>query len=128
MRKIAGVVFGVVIAMAVVAGMDWFDHWLFPLAVANSQDMASIRAAIEAAPMAAKVLIVGGWFLGALIGGLVAVRVSAWQPSLWIVTGIFIAACLANVILVPHPLWMQIAGVVAPLFAAVVVKGASGAA
>jgi len=128
MRKIAGVVFGVVIAMAAVAGMDWFVHWLFPLAVANPNDMASIRAAIEAAPMAAKVLIVGGWFLGALMGGLVAVRISGWPPSIWIVTAIFIAACLANVILIPHPLWMQIAGVLAPLFAAVVVKGASGAA
>lgn len=126
MRKLLGVVFGVVIAMAVVAAMDWFDHWLFPLAVAR--DMAAIPAAIEAAPMAAKVLIVGGWFLGALVGGLAAVRISGWPMSIWIVTAIFVAACLATVILIPHPLWMQIAGVAAPLFAAVVVKGASGAA
>ncbi|MES2443585.1 MAG: hypothetical protein V4574_12210 [Pseudomonadota bacterium] len=123
MRKIVGVVFGVAIAMGVVAGMDWLCNRLFPMAVA-SNDMASI----EAAPTVAKVLMVGGWFLGSLIGGLAAVRISEWQPSIWIVTGLFTAACLANVLLIPHPLWMQIAAAVAPLFAGVVVKGASGAA
>lgn len=123
MRRLLGVVIGVVIAVAVVAGMSWVTNQLFALPV-DLREGNAIGAAVEASPIAAKVLIVGGWFLGALAGGLVAARISLWQASIWAVAGIVSAACLAMVLLIPHPLWMQIAALAAPLFAAVVAKGA----
>lgn len=128
-KKILGTLAGIVIAMGVVAGMDALSHALFPESVAKSMDFADIAAAIAAAPMMAKVIMVGGWFLAPLVGGLIAVRISGWPPSGWIVAGLILAACTFNGFMIPGvPLWMQIAGVVAPLLAGLVVKGASGAA
>ena len=120
MRKVAGAVLGLALAAVIVAGMDWFAHWLFPPAAVDLRGLLSI----DAAPMPARVLVAGSWFLGALVGGLVAVRVSAWPSSIWIVSGLAAAACLAMTMLIPHPLWMQVAAVAGPLFAAVVARTA----
>lgn len=125
-RKIAGTLAGVIVAMLVVTAMDWVSHALFPESVARSSDYADIAAALAAAPLAAKAILVGGWFLAALIGGLVAVRISGWPFSGWIVALLVLAACVANGLLIPGlPLWMWIAAVVAPLFGGVVVRGAN---
>lgn len=140
MHRLLGILFGVVVAVVVVAGMDWLTNWLFPIVIPDA-NVPSIESASEATPLTAKVLIVGGWFLGALAGGLAAVWISSWQAAVWVVSALFAAAALTNmlliqnpqwmqiagadVVLIPHPLWMQIAGVVAPLCAAFVAKGAA---
>jgi hypothetical protein len=125
-KKILGTIAGIILAMVVVGGMDTLSHRLFPESVARSMDYADIAAAIAAAPVGAKAIMVAGWFLAVLIGGSVAVRISQWPASGWIITGLILAGCLFNGFMIPGvPLWMQIAGVAAPLGAGVLVKGLS---
>ena len=122
-RKILGTIAGIVVAMVVVGGMDALSHGLFPESVAKSMDSADLAAAVAAAPVAAKAIMVAGWFLAVLIGGAVAVRLSRWSASGWVVTGLILAGCLFNGFMIPGvPLWMQIAGAVAPLLAGFLVQ------
>lgn len=128
-RKILGTLAGVIVAMLVVSAMDGLSHYLFPGSVAKSMSYADIAAAVAAAPLTAKAIMACGWFLAALIGGLIALRASNWAPSGWIVAGLILAACMANAFIIPGlPVWMWIAGVVAPLFAGLIVQGAANEA
>ncbi len=128
MRLVLGVVIGAILGVAVVYGLEYVNHALFPWPAMDAADPVSVAAAIDAAPMTAKVMLVGGWFLGALAGGLVAVRVGRHFAAGWIVALLVAAGAVATTILIPHPLWLQIAAGVAPLIAGLVVQGASGAA
>ncbi|MDF7777544.1 hypothetical protein P1X14_19975 [Sphingomonas sp. AOB5] len=129
LRKILGTLAGVVVAMLTVSAMDGLSHYLFPGSVAKSMSYDDIAAAVAAAPLAAKAIMACGWFLAALIGGLVAFRASNWAPSGWIVAGLIFAACMINAFMIPGlPIWMWIAGVVAPLFAGLIVQGTASEA
>ncbi len=128
MRKVLGILVGAIAGVGVIYGLEQLDHRMFSWPDLDLRDLAALKAQIEAAPMTAKAMVVGGWFMGAMAGGLIAVRVSGWAWAGWVVTALAIAGGVANVLLVPHPLWMQIGAVVAPLLAGVVVSGASGAA
>lgn len=128
MRKLLGIVIGAAVAVGVVFGLETLDQHIFSWPQVDFHDVAGLRAMIEGAPMTAKAMVVGGWFLGALAGGLIAVRVAGWAWAGWIIALLVIAGGVANVVMIPHPLWMQIAAIAAPLLAGVVVSGASGAA
>jgi len=127
-RKLLGVVVGAVVAVGVIFALELLDHRLFSWPNVDMRDVAALRTMIEGAPMTAKAMIVGGWFMGALAGGLIAVRLAGWAWAGWIVALLVVAGGVTNVLVIPHPLWMQVAAIAAPLFAGVVVSGASGAA
>ena len=128
MRKLMGAVVGAIVAISVIYGFEILNHAVFTWPQMALNDPLSMAAAIEAAPMTAKVMLVGGCFLGALAGGLVAVRIGDWAAAGWIIAVLVAAAGVVTIVTIPHPLWMQIAAVVAPLVAGLVVQGASGAA
>jgi hypothetical protein len=69
-------------------------------------------------PVAALLLVLSGWVLGALIGGYVAARIARRSWTAWVVGGVVEIGVIANAVLIPHPAWMTIAGVLAPMPAA----------
>lgn len=109
MKQLLGLAIGLVVGVAVVLGLNWLGaRYALP------DDF------IADTPQAATV---SGWALGALAGGVAAVRVGNWPLSGWIIAAIGIGYALAISLTSPHPLWMQIAAVAAPLLAGVVVSG-----
>lgn len=109
MKQLLGVIVGLVVGTGVVLGLNWLGaHYPLP------------DSFIPDTPRTATV---GGWALGALAGGVAAVRVGDWPVSGWIIAAIAIGYALAVSLASPHPLWMQIAAVAAPLLAGVVVSG-----
>ncbi|MEI9853003.1 MAG: hypothetical protein WDN24_21560 [Sphingomonas sp.] len=124
MKKLLGVVVGAVVAVAAIMGLEYLNHQIFPWTVADPGDIESIRAAVEAAPVTSKTMLVGGYFLGALAGGLIAVRIAGWAAAGWIVALLVVAGGVANLAMIPHPLWMQVGTVAAPLLAGLVVRSA----
>jgi hypothetical protein len=123
-RRGIGIVLGTVFAIVVMYALELLNHAIFPWREAALDDPAAMSAAILAAPLTAKVMLVGGAFLGTLIGGLAAVAVSRWSNAGWVVAGLMAALGLVSVLMIPHPLWMQIAAVLAPLLAGLVAKQA----
>ena len=115
MNKIIGVIAGLIAALVVIFGVEWIDTALYPLPLVESDDPAALTQVILAMPLGAKLLIVGGYPLGAFVGSAVALRLSQWRPSGWIVAGVIALGGIASVITIPRPVWMQVASVAAPI-------------
>ena len=115
-RAILATVLGGVAAVAVITGVELLGAALFPPpAGTEAGDLAGMRAAVAAMPLAAELLILAAWWLGAAVGGWVANRIGrvSW-PAL--VVGVAVSASVvAEAIGLPHPPWMQLAGVLGPL-------------
>lgn len=120
-RLVLGVIVGMIVAVATMAGLDLVTHILHPLPNSlRANDYAGIGAYIRTMPGWALALLALEWFLGALAGGLVAGIISRRSTSVWLVALIVLAAALVNVFKIPHPLVLQIAAVVAPILAALI--------
>ncbi|MES2096606.1 MAG: hypothetical protein V4459_07580 [Pseudomonadota bacterium] len=114
MNRVIGLIAGLIAAFAVIFGVEWIDTNLYPLPVIESDDPGELAKIILAMPLAAKVLVVGGFFSGAFVGGAVALRLSQWRPSGWIIAIVIALGGIASVMMIPHPVWMRVAAVVAP--------------
>lgn len=115
MRKIFGVIAGVVAAMLLVAAGDWIAATLFPPSDVDTGDPAALASYILQMPIAAKLILVIGWLIAPFGGAWLCLRIADWAPGGWIVTGLFLVSGLVNQFAIPHPLWMQICSVVLPL-------------
>ncbi|UIJ45410.1 hypothetical protein LZK98_00115 [Sphingomonas cannabina] len=116
MRKLLGVIAGIVAAMLVIFVVEMIGHWIAPPpASLDMTDKAALAVYVEGVPLALKLLVALAWFLGALVGGHIALRIAGWPPATWIVAVVIAAGGIANVIQLPSPVWMQAAAVLAPL-------------
>lgn len=129
MRRIGGIVAGVIAAGLVVAVLETVGHLLFPpppgLDLAKPADQARL---IEAIPIGAKLAVVIAWFFGALAGAWAALRISGWVPAVWIVAGVMTVLSVVTTQMFPHPLWMIAAALTLPVLAAWLVQRMVGAA
>lgn len=116
MHKILGIVLGGLIAIAILYGVERLDFMLYPIQLdIDSDDPALLASVIADLPLAAKLMVVGGWFVGALAGAWLALRISDWKAAGWIVALFVIAGAVATILSLPHPVWMQICAVALPL-------------
>ncbi|NWG71684.1 MAG: hypothetical protein HXY23_08780 [Parvularculaceae bacterium] len=126
LRSILAVVLGIVAASVVVFAAEMVGHALYPTPSSEGHDcrspktyndQAAAAACVAATPFEAKVAVVVGWFLGVLIGGVVAALVGRrWAPLAWVVAVVIFLFCLVNFSALPHPAWMIAASVFAVLF------------
>jgi hypothetical protein len=121
-RIFAGLIVGVIAAMAIILAIDWAGHHFYPIAsdVALDDPETMLADYVAALPVGAKLTSVFAWFAGALGGGYLALRITRRRWAAWAVAAVVAAAGIANVLLLPHPVWMQIAAVVAPSLGAVI--------
>ena len=121
LRTILGTIAGIAAAMAIVLLVEWIGHLLHPLpADVDMSDPEAVGRAVEAAPFAARLIVVAAWFLGAAGGALVARLVSRRYWSGWVVAAVIAAGGVVTVLMIPHPAWMQVAAVAAPLLGGLV--------
>jgi hypothetical protein len=115
-KVIAGVIAGIVAAFATVWGTDMVGHAIHPVpADLNVRDYEAVGAFIRTMPPLALAIVALAWFLGALVGGFVAGKITDRRWAVWLVAGLVAAAGVANVLMIPHPVLLQIAAVAAPL-------------
>ncbi|WP_114520104.1 hypothetical protein [Altererythrobacter sp. ZODW24] len=122
-RRIVGVLAGIVVGFIVVAVVESIGHTVFPppadLDLSKPDDLARLMKAI---PLAAKIAVVVAWFLGAFAGAATAMWVAKEALPGWIVTALLIAAGLWTTQLFPHPVWMVVAAIALPVLAALFAK------
>jgi hypothetical protein len=122
-RRIAGLVAGLVVMVLVVSLVEGAGHTLYPppdgLDITRPEDQARLMAVI---PLEAKIAVVAAWFLGALAGSAVAMAIGRTPLLGWAIGIIMGALSLFTTQMFPHPLWMMIAAVVLPLVAVLVAK------
>jgi len=118
MRIVLGVVAGILVAFLCVFGVEMVGHSLYPppegLDLRNPADVERLMASL---PAMAFVFVLGGWFLGSLLGAWTANAVANRGLAGWIVVLVVVVAGIATMAMIPHPVWMWVAGIALPLAA-----------
>jgi hypothetical protein len=83
-------------------------------------DRETIRKIFASAPVGSLLVVLGGWALGSLVGGLVATWMGR-QPLYRhaVILGVLVTlGAIANNLMLPPPLWFWVVGVILPIPAA----------
>ncbi|MDF0487963.1 hypothetical protein PX554_07455 [Sphingomonas sp. H39-1-10] len=123
MRTVLGIVFGVAAALLIVGAAESIETALYPLPALDNADPATLAGVVADMPLAAKLLIVAGWPIGAFGGAWLGLRVCDRRVAAGIVVAAVMAAALANVLTLPHPVWMIICAVVLPVLGGALAVG-----
>ena len=119
LRSILAVLAGLVVAWITVSLFEFASMHAFPpppgVDVRDPQQLASLIAQM---PVGALALVLAGWIVGALDGGLVATLIAKGRVPAVVVGVLVMLGAFLMVAMVPHPMWMSIAGVLLPLPAA----------
>jgi hypothetical protein len=84
----------------------------------DPKDTEALRTMMAGMPVGVFVILMLGWMLGALTGGLLAARLaSTWFHRAPLVHALAVGAvqtagAIANFTLLPHPTWVLVAGLV----------------
>jgi hypothetical protein len=80
-------------------------------------DREVVRQLMATAPIGALLVVLAGWAVGTVAGGLIVGRVASRAPALHaIIFGVIIAAAgIANNLMLPPPAWFWVAGLVVPI-------------
>ena len=120
-RTILGILAGMVTAWLLIVVCQFMSGMLYPPPPGmDLRQPEQLAAFIAQAPVAAMVLVVVSWVLGAFIGGWVAAKVAREHPlfAALMIGVLVLAGVVANNTMIPHPLWMTVLGVLLPLPAA----------
>lgn len=118
-RKILALVAGVVIGGLVVGGAESLGHYIYPPPPDfNVKDPEDLKRLIDLIPIQAKLIVVVAWFLGALAGAWVTIRIGREAVLAWGIGGIFAGLSIMTVMSIPHPLWMTACAIILPFVAA----------
>ncbi len=115
MRAILAILAGIIVALAVQAGVDWVTSQLYPYAITDIWDRRQVSDAMAARPTAALLLTVLGYFLAALAGGVVAKLIHRRGWACWVPAGVMAAIALILALAYPLAEWAWFATFVAPL-------------
>lgn len=117
-RIVLGVVAGVVVAFLCIWLIEMVVHSVNGTAegvdLGNSDEVARMAAA---QPVTVLLLVLAGWFAGALLGAWTANAVAGLGRAGWIVAGLVVVAGVATMVMIPHPWWMWAGAVALPLAA-----------
>jgi hypothetical protein len=121
LRDILAGIAGVVIAVLIVFLADELSHMMYPMpAGLDPSDTEDLRDYIATLPLAAFLMVMGGWVVATFVGAVVADRIGTAKT--WIyptaVGGFVFAATTANLILIPHPHWFTAVSLTAILLSA----------
>jgi len=115
MRKVIGIIVGLVIAVALI-DLSWnlAARW-FPSPIDPMADTDMLATYVIRMPLAGKLLVTIGWLIAGLAAAFAALRIAQWRPAGWIVGGLIVVLGLWNLTQLAQPWWMQAMSVVAPL-------------
>jgi hypothetical protein len=114
-RRVLGVVGGVVLAELVIQTIETLGNRMYPLPEGtNLDDLASLSLAISSLPAGAFVMVLAAWVAGAFVGAFVGCQLSG-RTSRWpsVAVGLLVlAAAVSTMLTIPHPIWIWIGAVV----------------
>lgn len=115
-RKIAAIVIGAFVAIALIATVEFLGHQIYPPPSGiDINDVAAMEAYAAAMPTGALLFVGAAWMIGAFGGGILAAFIAreATATNCIIVGGLVLAGTIMTLISIPHPLWFSITSVIA---------------
>lgn len=110
-HRLGGLAAGLAVAIFTIMFAEFIGNQLFPPPRGYDMNAGSALSL----PVENLMGPVVGWFLGAMAGSWVAVRISGERWTGWAIVVLVLAATVLNFALITHPLWMMIAGPVAAI-------------
>ena len=121
-RTLGGIAAGIAVAIVVMVLIEAVGNQIAPPPM--GLDLERPDAAVRM-PFETLIFPVAGWFLGPLVGGILAVRVSGRRWASWPVAGAVLIGAILQFAMAGHPLWMIAAGVAGPIAAALIARAAA---
>ncbi|QDZ08923.1 hypothetical protein FPZ24_16780 [Sphingomonas panacisoli] len=115
MRKVIGIIVGLVVAVAAIDFAWGLAARWFPSPIDPGADVDILATYVIRMPLAAKLMVVAGWLIAGLAAAFIALRISQWRPAGWIVGVVIVALGVWNLTQLAQPWWMQVMSFVAPL-------------
>ena len=115
-RGVLAVLAGFVVASLVMVVVESLNGRVFYPGLAKQAegvtDRETIRQILASAPVGALVVVLVGWALGSLLGGMLAARIGKSSPVRHtLALGVVLTlAGIANNLMLPPPMWFRIAG------------------
>jgi hypothetical protein len=120
-RVTLGIIIGTLVAFGLVAVIEAMGHKVYPVPPdVDISNLDQVKAYAATLPAGALVLVVAGWIIGTLGGGLAGSLV-ARHRAVFIsrfVGALMMCATILNLVLIPHPAWTAIAAVAGIVLAA----------
>ncbi|RNI28021.1 hypothetical protein EFA69_18225 [Rufibacter immobilis] len=110
-RSILSVLGGAAVGVFTISLVQFLSHQLYPLPTnSNPNDPQAMATFMTNAPVAALLLVLLAYALGAFFGGMVAARYATARPVLHalLVGALLLVAGIANLVQIPHPLWFTV--------------------
>lgn len=114
MRRILAVIAGMIIGSIGVWLVETLGHALYPFpADLRPDDLESFKSYVENLPFMAKLMVILGYALGAVLAGFISTKVAKdGKPTSAIICGIiFTFFTIYNMIMLPTPFWFWVLGI-----------------
>ena len=115
-RKIAAIVIGAFVAIALIAAVQYLGHQVYPPpASGDIGDRAAMEAYAATVPTGALLFVGIAWMVGAFGGGILATVIAQDTAAMncSIVGGLVLAGTVMTLLSIPHPLWFSITSTIA---------------
>ena len=114
MKKLWGVIAGLVAAIIVVVVLELISHLIYPPpAVNDPSDYVEMAELLKKAPFGSLLIVILGHFIGIFVGTVITLKIVKEKSSAFIVIGVFMLLTVMNFYLIKHPLWFVISDVAA---------------
>lgn len=113
-RKIAAVLAGIVVALALVFIIEMVGHQVYPPPAGLDFTKPEVVASyMQTLPAGAFVFVLTGFAVATLVGGWVCATIARGRPMLFagVIGVLMLAATVANLLMIPHPLWFSISAI-----------------
>jgi hypothetical protein len=114
-RKVASIMFGLIIAITLVIVVQMIGHSVYPVPPGTDfDDPESVRAMMETLSPMALVIVIVSYVMGTFGGGLLASLVARETPMLYaaLIGAFVMLGAVLNLFSVPHPAWFSISAIV----------------
>ena len=114
MKKLWGVIAGLVAAFVMVFAVEMISHMIYPPPIIDDPtDYAALAELLKMAPVGALLIVILGHFIGMFVGTVIALKIAKEKSAAYIVIGVFMLLTFMNFYLIKHPLWFVISDVAA---------------
>jgi len=114
-KRIAGVAFGAIIAVALIIVVQMIGHAVYPPPPGiDFGDPASVATMMSKVPDGALLFVILSYVTGAFGGGMLAALVARETPMLYaaIVGALVLVGTVMNLFAIPHPTWFAVTAIV----------------